>query len=109
MEKQTIQEQIDTVDSKIENKKKKAAVICTQDKNNKIKKNAKTEKRKRAVENQIKYMIGGLMLSIRGKDWVISTLEKSNLDDYQQGIVDEYYQFMVDEINEKYEAIGGLK
>ena len=46
MEKQTIQEQIDTVDSKIENKKKKAAVICTQDKNNKIKKNAKTEKRK---------------------------------------------------------------
>ena len=49
------------------------------------------------------------MLSIRGKDWVISTLEKSNLDDYQQGIVNEYYQFMVDEINEKYEAIGGLK
>ena len=45
----------------------------------------------RNVENQMKYMLGGMILSVWGKKKSVETLEKSPaLTDYQKSVIEKF-------------------
>lgn len=53
----------------------------------------------RNTENQIKYMLGGMILKIWGKKKAVETIEKSpSLTDYQKSVITKYKEHYRDEI-----------
>ena len=56
----------------------------------------------RHTENQIKYMLGGMILKIWGKKKAVETIEKSpSLTDYQKSVITKYKEHYRDEIDQE--------
>ena len=56
----------------------------------------------RQVENQMKYMLGGMILNVWGKKKSIETLEKSPaLTDYQKSVIKQYQEHYAQEIEQE--------
>ena len=53
----------------------------------------------RHIENQMKYMLGGMILNIWGKKKAVETIEKSpSLTDYQKSVITRYKEHYREEI-----------
>lgn len=85
-DKKTLEE----IDAKLEQLKEEKRLRLIQEKKREIRKRYITENSFRGIENQIKYMLGGMILSIWGKSKALQTLEKTAMEDSQKKTVEAY-------------------
>lgn len=91
---------IDQVDEKLAELREAKKQRMLLQKKREIRKRYMQDNSFRTTENQIKYMLGGMLLSIWGKAKSIRTLEKTNMKDDQKRQVEkfaEHYKKQIDE------------
>lgn len=100
-DKKTLEE----IDTKLEQLREEKRLRLIQEKKREIRKRYISENSFRGIENQIKYMLGGMILSIWGKSKALQTLEKTTMEDSQKKTVEAYTLHYQDAINEEISKI----
>lgn len=82
---------LDEIDMKLEQLRAEKKQRLALQKRREIRRKAMNENSFRNVENQMKYMLGGMILSVWGKKKSVETLEKSPaLTDYQKSVIEKF-------------------
>ena len=100
-DKKTLEE----IDTKLEQLREEKRLRLIQEKKREIRKRYISENSCRGIENQIKYMLGGMILSIWGKSKALQTLEKTDMENSQKKTVEAYTLHYQDAINEEISKI----
>ncbi len=91
---------LDEIDEKLTQLKEEKRLRLIQKKKRELRQKAIADSSFRGVENQIKYMLGGMVLSIWGKKKSLETLEKSpSLTDYQKSVIEKYKDHYKEELS----------
>lgn len=97
---------LDEIDKKLEELRTAKKQRLALQKRKEIRRKAMNENSFRNVENQMKYMLGGMILSIWGKKKAVETLEKSPaLTDYQKSVIEKFKEHYSKEIDQEEKLI----
>lgn len=90
---------LEEIDQKLEELREAKRQRLALAKRREIRRKAMNSSGFRNIENQMKYMLGGMILNIWGKKKAVDTIEKSpSLTDYQKSVINKYKEHYKEEI-----------
>lgn len=92
---------IGDIDARLLQLREEKRLRLVQQKKREIRRRYMAENSFRAVENRIKYMVGGMVLSVWGKSKALQALEKTSMEDSQKKAVEEYTLHYLTEIRDE--------
>ena len=92
---------ISDIDARLLQLRDEKRLRLVQQKKREIRRRYMAENSFRAVENRIKYMVGGMVLSVWGKSKALQALEKTSMEESQKKAVEEYTLHYLTEIRDE--------